>query len=251
MGDGTCSVEACDRPVKCLGWCEAHYHRWRKYGDVRAHIPLQKRRVLERARADCSVEGCGKPVYARGWCVTCYARWYKRPDRSDPAERRYITGDDEARFWSKVNKQGPSPTYRPELGSCWLWTAGLDTHGYGHINVDGHLVLAHRYAYEAEVHVIPAKLELDHLCRVHACVNPQHLEPVTRAVNVQRGVEGRRAERGGTCVNGHPWVTENIYVWPDGKRTSCRLCVAGYQARYRERTRGSPTNLARLSPYAS
>jgi hypothetical protein len=34
---------------------------------------------------------------------------------------------------------------------------------------------------------IPEGLQLDHLCRNRACVNPDHVQPVTNAVNTQRG----------------------------------------------------------------
>lgn len=84
------------------------------------------------------------------------------------------------RFWSKVDKRGAD--------DCWLWTGALTT-GYGrfHVAVGVPLVLAHRFAYEALVGRIPRGLDLDHLCRVRACVNPAHLEPVTRRNNLMRG----------------------------------------------------------------
>lgn len=93
------------------------------------------------------------------------------------------TGTVTERFWPKVE--------RVEDG-CWLWTASLTGDGYGRISLGGKfgpMGLAHRVAYELLVGPIPEGLELDHLCRVRRCVNPEHLEPVTHAENVRRAQE--------------------------------------------------------------
>lgn len=88
-----------------------------------------------------------------------------------------IHGDDTKRFWSHVDADG----------DCWLWTASRKDNGYGQIFIGGQNVLAHRYAYESLVGPIPDDKEIDHLCRVRHCVNPDHLEPVTHKVNFDRG----------------------------------------------------------------
>src|SRR3990167_5623746 len=104
-------------------------------------------------------------------------------------------------FWAKVDKKG--------LNDCWLWK-GADTQGYGHFKTKGKYLLAHRFAYETIVGLIPAGLTLDHLCRQRACVNPLHLEPVTRGENVLRGI-GRSARnaRKTHCIRGHPFDEAN------------------------------------------
>lgn len=102
------------------------------------------------------------------------------------------------RFWPKVDKAGP--------GGCWLWTASLNTNGYGQINSGGRgrPLLAHRVAYELVIGPIPDGLPLDHLCRVHSCVNPAHLEPVTNRENWVRGESPSAvAYVAGTCARGH------------------------------------------------
>lgn len=43
MGQNTCSVEGCERPVLARELCSPHYERWRAKGDVLAHIPLRPR----------------------------------------------------------------------------------------------------------------------------------------------------------------------------------------------------------------
>jgi len=80
----------------------------------------------------------------------------------------------------------------PEPNSgCWLWMGGTVKRGYGRFNIPrrlgGQRRKAHQLSYELYRGLIPAGLELDHLCRVPSCVNPEHLEPVTHQMNVLRG----------------------------------------------------------------
>ena len=73
---------------------------------------------------------------------------------------------------------------------CLLWTRGTDREGYGQVHVpgdDNKLQYTHRVAYEWVNGPVPYGLEVDHLCRVHACYNPYHLEAVTHSVNISRG----------------------------------------------------------------
>lgn len=67
---------------------------------------------------------------------------------------------------------------------CWPWLGAIAPSGYGRV----HSRWAHRLSYEFLVGPIPAGLDIDHLCRNRLCVNPAHLEPVTRLVNVRRGL---------------------------------------------------------------
>lgn len=130
----------------------------------------------------------------------------------------------EERFWAYVNKDGPIPINRPELGPCWLWTGGHVPAGYGAFSVGNKSEMAHRVAYQICVAPIPDELETDHLCRNRGCVRPSHLEPVTPKVNQHRGegfagVNFRKTE----CVRGHPLSGDNLYISPDGER-QCRTC---------------------------
>lgn len=67
---------------------------------------------------------------------------------------------------------------------CWIWRGHINRRtGYGSRGKR----LAHRLLYEAAKGPIPAGMDVDHLCRVRSCVNPDHLEPVTRGENIRRG----------------------------------------------------------------
>lgn len=71
---------------------------------------------------------------------------------------------------------------------CWIWTKSLfPKTGYAQKQADGGSALAHRWYFEQKHGPIPEDKVLDHLCRQRDCVNPDHLEPVTHAKNVQRG----------------------------------------------------------------
>jgi hypothetical protein len=123
----------------------------------------------------------------------------------------------EERFWERVEK----------TDTCWLWTGGLDKDGYGWTYPNGKTRRAHAVAYELVVGPVPDGLQLDHLCRVRHCVNPDHLEPVTRRENILRGVGPTAINaRRNTCPKGHPI---------DGfKSTGARECKTCRRASYKK-----------------
>ena len=97
-------------------------------------------------------------------------------------------------FWSHVNKNGPTPPRRPDLGECWEWT-GQRILGYGVMSLlafrhVGHGT--HRIAFWLEHGVIPQVI--DHLCENRACVRPAHLDNVTHRENISRAKLVRRSE---------------------------------------------------------
>jgi hypothetical protein len=113
---------------------------------------------------------------------------------------------------------------------CWLWTGGIAPHGYGIFWFEGKSVSAHRWSWERANGPVPDGLELDHLCRVRHCVNPEHLEPVTRAENHRRGLSdaaARARQQAKThCPQGHPYSGDNLIKRP-GDRRGCRTCQSG------------------------
>lgn len=110
-----------------------------------------------------------------------------------------------------------------DASGCWLWTSTIIWNGYGQIWALGGARYAHRVAYEVFKGPIPKGLDIDHLCRVRHCVNPDHLEPVTRKVNCGRGNLNLTHKTKTHCVNGHEFTPDNTRIWL-GNRRICRAC---------------------------
>lgn len=126
-----------------------------------------------------------------------------------------------ARFWTKVDLSDPT--------GCWLWTGRLFD-GYGHMRVllyqGPYQSGVHRVAVVLEGHTIPGDLTVDHLCRVRHCVNPSHLEVVTRRENTLRGEAPAAHQAKQThCKRGHELRGNNVYTEPGRPNTrKCRAC---------------------------
>lgn len=128
------------------------------------------------------------------------------------------------RFTTKINK----------TDTCWLWTAGLTKGGYGQFGIGKKKFSAHRFAYELWVGPIPHGMVIDHLCRVKACVRPEHLEAVSQKVNLNRGEHGNTKKT--HCIHGHEFTPENTYVRKTGGR-KCKTCTLEAAARSYEKQR--------------
>lgn len=76
-----------------------------------------------------------------------------------------------------------------KVTGCWNWSLAIQPDGYGRswCSKRKRSIQAHIHVYETLRGPVADGLELDHLCRNRKCVNPDHLEPVTQAVNIRRG----------------------------------------------------------------
>lgn len=129
---------------------------------------------------------------------------------------------------------------RSNVDGCWPWTSYRLKTGYGtfQVNTSGPtcMKLAHRLSYELWIGPIPDGLEIDHLCRNRWCVNPAHLEAVTRQENIRRSsspmvLKAANARRRAQthCKHGHEYTHENTYVTyrlSGSAKRACRKCKA-------------------------
>jgi hypothetical protein len=141
-------------------------------------------------------------------------------------------------FWAKVDRLGPVPESRPDLGSCWIWTAGT-RNGYGKVGLRNNTgpwgtYDAHRVSYEASRGSIPPGMQIDHLCRVPACVNPGHLEAVPQGTNIARG---KKRDLYTHCPEGHEMTEDNTYRIPSTGGRMCQKCRRARRPAEKQRAR--------------
>lgn len=117
-------------------------------------------------------------------------------------------------------------------GECWIWTGSKTKEGYGQVHIGGKrgpTVEAHIVSYRIYVGKVPSGLELDHGCRNRPCINPSHVEPVTHAENMARGIHAVKTH----CVAGHEFNESNTYQYR-GRRL-CRLCAQRRLTEHKQR----------------
>jgi hypothetical protein len=144
-------------------------------------------------------------------------------------------------FWSLVDIRGPD--------ECWPWKRSPKPSVYGQYTrpraEGGRTVYAHREAYERRKGPIPKGRPLDHFrfpdggCIGPACVNPDHVRPVTHRENILRG-QGRTAWQAAQteCIRGHPFDEQNTYRPPLRPETrQCKSCSADRREAKRDRVR--------------
>lgn len=104
---------------------------------------------------------------------------------------------------------------------CWVWQGTVDNNGYPTIHVRPRTLRVHRFLYAQLVRNPPPGLVLHHVCFNKRCVNPDHLEELTRAEH--KRVHPYVTPRSEACFRGHQWTPDNTYVGNNGQRF-CRAC---------------------------
>jgi hypothetical protein len=129
------------------------------------------------------------------------------------------------------------------FSGCWIWNGTIAHDGYGRVPSGrrGVSIPAHRLAFEYAKGPIQDGLQIDHLCRIKGCINPDHLEAVTASMNVLRGLVPTTASKHMKavrarltaiprthCPRGHELTAENVILerqHRDGSITrKCREC---------------------------
>jgi hypothetical protein len=170
-------------------------------------------------------------------CNKHYLRWIRStPPEERPSTERPVLD----RFFALVNKTGPLARNDPSLGRCWVWTGGGTVGGgsrtgadhYGIFWANGTSHRAHVFAYKTLVGPVPDGLDLDHFaCDRTLCVNPAHLRPVPKRVNILRstGPAAINAEKT-HCPQNHPYDEANTRINSQGRR----VCIECARKRDRE-----------------
>lgn len=155
----------------------------------------------------CRVDGCGKEAKYRkiALCNAHYLRAWRHEGSLELLSRPTLR----ERFEEKVGSRA----------RCWLWVGVVAANGYGRLGD----LYAHRVSYELHVGPIPDGLQIDHLCGVQRCVNPEHLEAVTQTENLRRAGYANRT----TCKRGHSFADAIVVRRSDGRvNRACRTCSA-------------------------
>lgn len=131
----------------------------------------------------------------------------------------------ETKSWGQVLERIMGKIEMVTESGCWIWLGATKggEEDYGRVYFCGMKFSVHRLVYELLKGPVPDGLVLDHLCRVEPCANPWHLEPVTDAVNIQRGnAPYVILKRNRVCLRGHAMEGDNVRV--NKGINKCRSC---------------------------
>lgn len=109
-----------------------------------------------------------------------------------------------------------------DQNGCWVWQ--LKKHnGYGKVTYLGRTHRAHRLMWQCDRGEIADGLVLNHKCRNRACINPDHLEPITNKENILAGICAAAINAKKThCSRGHILAGRNVFYI--GSRRGCAIC---------------------------
>jgi hypothetical protein len=135
--------------------------------------------------------GCGQPTKIA-------ARTRRNLGHIEGQHLRFVNGHNCRKRTDWIETPGPLKT------PCWIWQGTINTEGYGVLRVDYKQWKAHRWVWRQQGGTFPKGLLPDHLCRMRACVNPDHLDWVSSATNTRRG--------NGISISGYQAMTARLMV---------------------------------------
>lgn len=113
------------------------------------------------------------------WCERCGEAFAPQPKTAGRFCSRvcFLGSEDnpEARFWARVDKDGPTPPRHAELGNCWDWTGATYVNGYGYLRIDGKQIKAHRFACFLQGIPLEGDQDALHHCDRRVCVRGEHV----------------------------------------------------------------------------
>lgn len=197
------------------GLCKSCYTKHRRGGTLELFPVAVKAATRPRRVGECADCATTAELAGRGLCSVCYVK-----------HRYYGTLENFARSKLPVQERVAQFIAKYGLDQCWPSPRKPDKDGYG----------GHQLFYQTVVGPVPEGLELDHLCRNRICVNPKHLEPVTREVNELRGNTWRAQSQTRThCPHEHEYTPENTKVTKTGR--ACKRCQSIRSTAYKKARR--------------
>ena len=145
----------------------------------------------------CAGPQCDRAVRTKGLCNGHYEQ--RRMGRAlqplRPMRKRNMSAEETGRWISEQVEIDPD-------SGCWVWPFALNRYGYGVLNFQGKMCLAHRLMFSVFVGPLVEGLQVDHIaCISRACCNPEHLRQVSHAGNTQN-----RLKLQPNNTSGHPGV---------------------------------------------
>ncbi len=178
-----------------------------------------------RTLGDCIEDGCSIPAISRERCSRHYNRWLLAfPDAPRAPRNHGVGSTTEERFWSRVNKDGPT---MPNMDTpCWVWTAHVVDDGYGTLQVNGKILRCHVYSFKLSFGDFEPGLCVLHRCDNPPCVSPGHLFLGTHTDNSRDKVnKGRQAkgEQAHAAKLTSPQVIEMRELYAKGNMTQAAI----------------------------